>query len=569
LLSKKQSFLALDIGTDKVRAFGFAKNDKDVKTHLWTETGKEPMQNIINAIDAIEDKLSVHFRRAFITGNFGIVESILGKNSLSWPRPHKITEADVYNSICYSRDLENISKHILHLIPLQFVIDGEYDVKNAAGMTGRTLSARFNCLAYPNDIIDEIKRGLASASIPPNGFYDPIYLLGQTYQKGHSPAIFIDFGETVTKVGVKTERGLVSRFDIGIGQGDITKRLCDDFGIDFADAENMKLSALNSAPSQSDAYVLANEKYSATISDVWDTWTEINSEIIDEIIGRTKTYDAGLFITGAGENPNNIKRLILENKGLENIAVLDEYAAVGAFGKIFQADIKITKTPMIKIHPIRNVPIIPSIMCWNISNDYIYKMFRGIGIKRIHIDVMDGFYTDKVMGGIDDIKKIRTKTNLRLHVHLMVDDPLMWCGDVIKAGADIIIISSGARNIAKSLKEITSAGKQCGLALHPDFNMRQLNKEILTMANEIMVMGVKPGASGQKFMPEALRKIRILYNTRKKYGFRYKISVDGGIDDKTAADCWKAGADFLISGSFLRNATDFDNAVLSLLPKNN
>jgi ribulose-phosphate 3-epimerase len=180
---------------------------------------------------------------------------------------------------------------------------------------------------------------------------------------------------------------------------------------------------------------------------------------------------------------------------------------------------------------------------------------------------MDGFYTERVMGGIDDIKKIRAKTNLLLHAHLMVDDPLMWCGGAIKAGADIIIVSSGARNIVKALKEIIDAGRQCGLALHPDFDMRRLNPEILTMLNEVMVMGVRPGASGQKFMSDALRKIRILRDTRKKYEFRYKISVDGGIDDKTAAECWKAGVDFLISGSYLRNAPDFDDAVMSLLPR--
>ncbi len=80
-------------------------------------------------------------------------------------------------------------------------------------------------------------------------------------------------------------------------------------------------------------------------------------------------------------------------------------------------------------------------------------------------------------------------------------------------------------------------------------------------------MSVTPGAAGQAFDISALRKIEILRKTREKYGLKFKISVDGGINADTAPDCWAAGADALVSGSYLANSNDFPLAVQSLLPR--
>ncbi|MFQ6703581.1 MAG: ribulose-phosphate 3-epimerase, partial [Alphaproteobacteria bacterium] len=78
---------------------------------------------------------------------------------------------------------------------------------------------------------------------------------------------------------------------------------------------------------------------------------------------------------------------------------------------------------------------------------------------------------------------------------------------------------------------------------------------------------VAPGAAGQDFRPDCLHKISVLAATRKKYGLKFLISVDGGINDKTAQMCWGAGADLLVSGSYLANSPDFPLAVQSLLKR--
>ena len=90
---------------------------------------------------------------------------------------------------------------------------------------------------------------------------------------------------------------------------------------------------------------------------------------------------------------------------------------------------------------------------------------------------------------------------------------------------------------------------------------------ILREIDEVMVMAVAPGAAGQPFDPDVLRKISILAGTRKKYGLKFVISVDGGINETTARLCWDAGADWLVSGSYLACAPDFPLAVQSLMKK--
>ena len=92
-----------------------------------------------------------------------------------------------------------------------------------------------------------------------------------------------------------------------------------------------------------------------------------------------------------------------------------------------------------------------------------------------------------------------------------------------------------------------------------------LLKTVLRDLDEVMIMAVTPGAAAQPFNKDVLTKIAALAATRKKYGLKYKISVDGGINPDTAKLCWDAGADLLVSGSYLETAPDFPLAVQGLL----
>jgi ribulose-phosphate 3-epimerase len=179
---------------------------------------------------------------------------------------------------------------------------------------------------------------------------------------------------------------------------------------------------------------------------------------------------------------------------------------------------------------------------------------------------MDGFFVDRIAGGIDELRYIREHTNAHLYVHLMTESPAVWAAAAANAGADTIIVSTNTAGVRAALQKIRELGKRSGVALNPETSADIL-KPVLKEIDDVLVMSVKPGAGGQTFDDGVLHKISILANTRKKYGLKFKITVDGGINADTAQLCWRAGADYLASGSYLARSADFPLAVQTLLDR--
>ena len=217
-----------------------------------------------------------------------------------------------------------------------------------------------------------------------------------------------------------------------------------------------------------------------------------------------------------------------------------------------------------KTKKIKFVPILPSTLCFDMNDYTTYTLFASANISMIHVDIMDGFYVDKIAGSIKELSEIRSKTKSHLHVHLMTESPSIWASDAINAGADTVIISTNTSGVREAIDIVKKAGKRCGIALNPESSV-ELLIPILKDIDEIMIMAVTPGAAGQEFDTRVLQKIKTLDYTRKKHGLKYLISVDGGINPETAKLCWAAGANLLVSGSYLANASDFPLAVQSLL----
>jgi len=315
------------------------------------------------------------------------------------------------------------------------------------------------------------------------------------------------------------------------------------------------------------------------------TLKELISDIHEQSIKYINQYKPEkIILTGSGATISNIDtvferifKLPVENLGdSASVNALSEYiwntylpernAYIQKQEKIQNTFNKIANifTPKKKTKKQKFVPILPSSLCFNMDDITTYTMFASADISMIHVDIMDGFYVDKIAGGISELANIRSKTKAHLHVHLMTESPSVWARDAINAGADTVIISTNTSGVKNAIQLVHDAGKRAGIALNPESNVEILIP-ILKQIDEVMVMAVKPGAAGQDFDEEILKKIKILNYTRKKHGLKYLISVDGGINPDTAKLCWNAGADLLVSGSYLAHAHDFPLAVQSLL----
>ncbi len=194
------------------------------------------------------------------------------------------------------------------------------------------------------------------------------------------------------------------------------------------------------------------------------------------------------------------------------------------------------------------------------------KSLQGIA-DLIHCDVKDGVFVSSKNFDAGLTRNINQNCLTMLDVHLMCSEPLKMIDDYLKAGANIVTIHYEAfedkNDIVLALNKLKDAKALAGLAIKPETEIKEI-KMFLHDFDIILVLGVQPGASGQKFIPSALDKIKLLDEIREKNDFKFKIEVDGGVSVDNAQELISAGADILVSGSFIYKAQDRQAAINSL-----
>ena len=586
------SFLCLDIGTYGVRGFAHCVRDaKIIRSAMHFVKNSNTLFALKSVIDELEQELNTHFNSAFITGNFGEMDFRTFSDTIIWRDEHKISDLDLKHQIAKIFRPENF--YAMHIIPVFYGTSNIKNINNSPiGHIDTELKSVFSAISYEEDRTRYISDILRRAHIQSGGFFDPTFLQSGIYKKQKEKILFLDLGNEFTTVSIWTIRGPLYMNKIKIGQQDITKSISTELNIDLNDADTLKISVASATPNEMDRFTPtdSSEKFASfSRADINDIFIPKLTNLINTVYQESEKYinqykPEKIILTGGGASINNINNFIehIFNLPVEN---LEDSATVNALSEyiwachlpernayiqkqikiqnFFEKIIKIfKKKKRVKKH--KFIPIMPSTLCFNMNDMTTYTMFASAGISMIHVDIMDGFYVDRIAGGIKELSTIRTNTKSHLHVHLMTESPSVWARDVINAGADTIIISTNTSGVHEAINIVKSAGKRCGIALNPDSNIEIL-KPVLKQIDEIMVMGVKPGASGQEFDETVLQKIKMLNYTRKKHGLKYLISVDGGINPETAKLCWDAGADLLVSGSYLANAPDFRLAVQNLL----
>ena len=194
--------------------------------------------------------------------------------------------------------------------------------------------------------------------------------------------------------------------------------------------------------------------------------------------------------------------------------------------------------------------IAPSILSADFLHleDAIQAADKG-GADWIHIDVMDGHFVPNITMGPVVVEAVRRSSDLPLDVHLMIENPAAYLDNFAKAGADSITVHVEATNeLVKLIGAIQDLGLRAGVAISPGTPAEQAS-EVLESVDLMLVMTVKPGFSGQSFMPEPLEQVKWLHESKTKA----LIQVDGGIDSQTAPLAAKAGAEVFVAASAIFN----------------
>ncbi len=183
------------------------------------------------------------------------------------------------------------------------------------------------------------------------------------------------------------------------------------------------------------------------------------------------------------------------------------------------------------------------------------------GADGLHVDIMDGHFVPNLTMGPDVLRAVRDAVpQAALHVHLMVMRPDLYAPRFIEAGADTVLIHvESPCDLRATLEGIRAAGKRAGLTLCPETPVSAL-KPYTDLLDEVLVMTVHPGFGGQAFLKTGLPKIAEIAAGMPGVD----ISVDGGINADTGAQCVVAGATVLLAGSFLFQADDMRDAIANM-----
>ena len=176
----------------------------------------------------------------------------------------------------------------------------------------------------------------------------------------------------------------------------------------------------------------------------------------------------------------------------------------------------------------------------------------------VHVDVMDGIFVPNISIGIPVVQAIRPVTDLPLDVHLMIDRPIRYVEQFVKAGADWLTIHVEAdqpQNTLEALDKIHALGCKAAISLKPK-TPAEAAIPYLAKCDMILVMTVEPGFGGQKFMADMMPKIRRLREMLDEVNPSCLIEVDGGVDANTCSICKESGAEVLVTGSAYFNAAD-------------
>lgn len=201
--------------------------------------------------------------------------------------------------------------------------------------------------------------------------------------------------------------------------------------------------------------------------------------------------------------------------------------------------------------------ISPSLLLSNFLNlEKEIEMINSSEADWLHLDIMDGVFVPNISFGFPIIEQVSKLCTKPMDMHMMIVQPERYIDYVAKSGAMMMNVHYEAcTHLHRTVQQIHDAGMKAGVTLNPATPVSVL-EDIVCDVDMVLLMSVNPGFGGQKFIPNTMNKLRRLRRLIDESGSKALIQVDGGVQGETAPMLVEAGADVLVSGSYVFRAKD-------------
>ncbi len=213
----------------------------------------------------------------------------------------------------------------------------------------------------------------------------------------------------------------------------------------------------------------------------------------------------------------------------------------------------------------KHILISPSLLSADFTNlKSDVEMINRSEADWLHMDVMDGVFVPNISFGFPIISAVSGICKKPLDVHLMIVQPERYIEQTAKAGAYIMSVQYEAcTHLHRTIQQIHAAGMKAGVVLNPSTPVHLL-EDIVCDVDLVLLMSVNPGFGGQTFIENTINKVKRLRKLMDECGSDALIEVDGGVQGETAPRLVQAGADVLVSGSYVFKSENPEKTIKQL-----